>query len=55
MRVTGVYRTVSTEAVLVVAWLMPVHMLGEEKGRVYRGGFRGREKMAAMEETLAGW
>lgn len=57
LRVTSAYRTVSTVAVQVIAGVPPIHLLAEERVRLYKreDGNTERAKNAERETTLKKW
>ncbi|KAJ8912057.1 hypothetical protein NQ315_016746 [Exocentrus adspersus] len=56
LRVASAYRTVSTEAVLVVAELIPIENMVEERNMVYRTeGELDRAKKDARETVMRKW
>ncbi|CAB0007882.1 unnamed protein product [Nesidiocoris tenuis] len=59
LRVACAYRTVSHEAVMVVAGAIPIHLLAKERKEVYQKkgqpGTRATKKEESREETLGRW
>lgn len=49
------YRTVSTEAILVVASIIPAHLMAREWALRYKERDRGTELNARRKETYARW
>lgn len=56
LRVISAYRTVSTEAALVLAGIIPIDLLAEERDIVYREtGSKKEAKIRARERSLQKW
>lgn len=55
LRVASTYRTTSTEAALVIAGMIPLHLLAEERETIYLGDAEGGITKQREEEILEKW
>jgi hypothetical protein len=57
LRVAMVYRTVSTQAIMVVAGMVPAHLLAKERQKIYRYTKEGKEvnKQEQRAHTYKEW
>lgn len=53
LRVASAYRTVSSAAVLVIAGLIPIHILASERAEIERAILDGQETQTAKAEARA--
>jgi hypothetical protein len=56
VRICSAYRTTSTSALQVISGTIPIHLLAQERGRIYvRGGIRKEVKDEERLRTLEDW
>lgn len=55
IRIVSAYRTTSTEAVLVLAGIIPIHIMAMERRECYKGNNTAQEKRTHREEAERKW